>query len=92
MEYAQRTYDTSGEGVAGGGRRRLCRDSPFTVSRKSRYTDSLYSCGTVFTGKLGGAMKVRTSVRKICEHCKIVRRKGRVYVVCTNARHKQRQG
>jgi large subunit ribosomal protein L36 len=41
---------------------------------------------------LGGAMKVRTSVRKICEHCKIVRRKGRVYVVCTNARHKQRQG
>jgi large subunit ribosomal protein L36 len=37
-------------------------------------------------------MKVRTSVRKICENCKIVRRKGRVYVVCTNARHKQRQG
>ena len=37
-------------------------------------------------------MKVRTSVKRICENCKIVRRKGRVYVVCTNARHKQRQG
>lgn len=38
------------------------------------------------------AMKVRTSVKRICENCKIVRRKGRVYVTCTNARHKQRQG
>jgi large subunit ribosomal protein L36 len=38
------------------------------------------------------AMKVRASVKKICENCKVVRRKGRVYVVCTNARHKQRQG
>ncbi|HVJ80780.1 MAG TPA: 50S ribosomal protein L36, partial [Planctomycetia bacterium] len=24
--------------------------------------------------------------------CKIVRRKGTVYVICTNPRHKQRQG
>lgn len=38
------------------------------------------------------AMKVRASVKKICENCKVVRRKGRVYVTCTNARHKQRQG
>jgi len=38
------------------------------------------------------SMKVRTSIKRICENCKIVRRKGRVYVVCTNARHKQRQG
>ncbi len=37
-------------------------------------------------------MKVRASVRKVCEHCKIVKRKGRVYVICTNPRHKQRQG
>ena len=37
-------------------------------------------------------MKVRTSVKRVCENCKIVRRKGRVYVTCTNARHKQRQG
>ena len=39
-----------------------------------------------------GPMKVRTSVKRICENCKVVRRKGRVYIVCSNPRHKQRQG
>ncbi|MGC9603338.1 MAG: 50S ribosomal protein L36 [Minisyncoccia bacterium] len=38
-------------------------------------------------------MKVRASVKKICSNCKTVRRKGRVYVICSkNPRHKQRQG
>ncbi|MBI5733044.1 50S ribosomal protein L36 [Candidatus Jorgensenbacteria bacterium] len=37
-------------------------------------------------------MKVRASVKKICMKCKTVRRKGRLYVICTNAKHKQRQG
>jgi large subunit ribosomal protein L36 len=37
-------------------------------------------------------MKVRPSVRKMCEKCKIVRRGGRVLVICSNPRHKQRQG
>lgn len=37
-------------------------------------------------------MKVRASVRRICEHCKIVRRKGVVRVICSEKRHKQRQG
>ena len=37
-------------------------------------------------------MKVRSSVKRICENCKIVRRAGKVYVICTNPRHKQRQG
>ncbi|MDH7503884.1 MAG: 50S ribosomal protein L36 [Verrucomicrobiia bacterium] len=37
-------------------------------------------------------MKVRTSVKRLCEHCKIVRRKGVVRVICSNPRHKQRQG
>ena len=37
-------------------------------------------------------MKVRASVKRLCEHCKIVRRKGTIRVICTNARHKQRQG
>ena len=37
-------------------------------------------------------MKVRSSVKRICENCKIVRRKGYVYVICTNPKHKQRQG
>jgi large subunit ribosomal protein L36 len=37
-------------------------------------------------------VKVRPSVKKICDKCKIIRRRGRVMVICTNPRHKQRQG
>ena len=37
-------------------------------------------------------VKVRPSVRKMCEKCKVIRRRGRVMVICTNPRHKQRQG
>ena len=37
-------------------------------------------------------MKVRSSVKKICDKCKIIRRKGKVLVICTNPKHKQRQG
>ncbi len=37
-------------------------------------------------------MKVRSSVRKMCSGCKIIRRKGVVRVICKNKRHKQRQG
>jgi large subunit ribosomal protein L36 len=37
-------------------------------------------------------MKVRASVRRICENCMIVRRNGVVRVICTEKRHKQRQG
>lgn len=37
-------------------------------------------------------MKVRASVKKICNKCKIVRRKGVVRVICSDPRHKQRQG
>ncbi|MYI15873.1 MAG: 50S ribosomal protein L36, partial [Acidimicrobiaceae bacterium] len=35
-------------------------------------------------------MKVRPSVKKICDRCKVIRRRGRVMVICDNARHKQR--
>lgn len=37
-------------------------------------------------------MKVRASVKRICDNCKVVRRKGVVRVICENVRHKQRQG
>jgi translation initiation factor IF-1 len=37
-------------------------------------------------------MKVQPSVKRICEKCKIIRRHGVVLVICTNPRHKQRQG
>ncbi|MFH1875471.1 MAG: 50S ribosomal protein L36 [Candidatus Omnitrophota bacterium] len=37
-------------------------------------------------------MKVRSSVRRICDKCKIIKRKGVVRVICKNTKHKQRQG
>lgn len=37
-------------------------------------------------------MKVRSSVKKICAKCRLIRRKGTVMVICTNVKHKQRQG
>jgi len=40
----------------------------------------------------GKFMKVRASVKKICDKCKIVHRKGVVRVICENSKHKQRQG
>ena len=37
-------------------------------------------------------MRVQASVKKICRNCKLVRRKGVLRVICTDPRHKQRQG
>jgi large subunit ribosomal protein L36 len=37
-------------------------------------------------------MKVSASVKKRCAKCKIIRRNGRVRVICENPKHKQRQG
>nr|YP_010517956.1 ribosomal protein L36 [Stenocereus thurberi]UXN84222.1 ribosomal protein L36 [Stenocereus thurberi] len=37
-------------------------------------------------------MKKRASVRKMCEKCRLIRRRGRVLVSCSNLKHKQRQG
>ncbi|MAH18247.1 MAG: 50S ribosomal protein L36 [Actinomycetota bacterium] len=38
-------------------------------------------------------MKVRTSVKKMCDKCRVIRRSGVVRVICSvNPRHKQRQG
>ena len=37
-------------------------------------------------------MKVRASVKKICDKCKVIHRRGVVRVICTNPKHKQRQG
>lgn len=50
--------------------------------------------GGLFTGtnKQSLAMKVRSSVKKLCNKCKVVRRKGRIFVICDNPKHKQRQG
>jgi large subunit ribosomal protein L36 len=41
-------------------------------------------------------MKVRASVRKMCNRCKVVRREGKVRIICSDPskgpKHKQVQG
>jgi large subunit ribosomal protein L36 len=37
-------------------------------------------------------MKVRASVKKMCDKCKVIHREGVVRVICSNPKHKQRQG
>lgn len=38
-------------------------------------------------------MKVRPSVKRMCEACKVIRREGKVRVICSvNPKHKQVQG
>ena len=40
----------------------------------------------------GFAVKVRSSVKPICEKCKVIKRKGSIRIICENPKHKQRQG
>lgn len=37
-------------------------------------------------------MKVRVSVKPICDKCKVIKRYGKVRVICENPKHKQVQG
>jgi len=46
-----------------------------------------------FLVPLGVPVKVRSSVKPICEHCKVVKRAGVTRIICKrNPKHKQRQG
>jgi large subunit ribosomal protein L36 len=37
-------------------------------------------------------MKIHSSVKKRCNKCKVVVRRGKVFIICENPKHKQRQG
>lgn len=55
-------------------------------------TNNVISFGNYGLNQIRG-FKVRTSVKKFCKDCYMVKRKGRVYVYCkSNGKHKQRQG
>ena len=41
---------------------------------------------------LQNTMKVRPSVKKICDKCRVIKRHGKILVICLNPKHKQRQG
>gem|GEM_PF-69839 len=47
----------------------------------------------LFAEEKGAAVKVKASVKRMCNFCQIVRRKGKVRVICKNdPKHKQVQG
>jgi large subunit ribosomal protein L36 len=53
--------------------------------------------GALAAGPISGArgehVKVRSSVKPICEHCKVIKRNGVMRIICKrNPKHKQRQG
>ncbi|KAI0348091.1 hypothetical protein BDW22DRAFT_54144 [Trametopsis cervina] len=46
--------------------------------------------GQACTPPLARGMKVRASVKRMCDGCSVVKRKGRVYIICSkNPKHKQ---
>nr|YP_010437779.1 ribosomal protein L36 [Hydnora arabica]WJM99143.1 ribosomal protein L36 [Hydnora abyssinica]USN93627.1 ribosomal protein L36 [Hydnora arabica]WJM99160.1 ribosomal protein L36 [Hydnora abyssinica]WJM99177.1 ribosomal protein L36 [Hydnora abyssinica]WJM99194.1 ribosomal protein L36 [Hydnora abyssinica] len=36
-------------------------------------------------------MKRRSSIKKICKECKLIKRKKRILILCSNPKHKQKQ-
>lgn len=37
-------------------------------------------------------MKIKASIKKKCDHCRVIKRHGKLLVICVNLKHKQRQG
>ena len=65
--------------------------TPYDLSR-GRITFRLKQKSHVQNIKKEKTMKVRSSVKKMCDKCKCIKRKGRIAVICENPKHKQRQG
>lgn len=71
--------------------RPILRQSPLALRTSTQTTTNLSITGAVQSQVRG--MKVRSSVKKLCDGCKSVRRKGGkyVYIICSkNPKHKQR--
>src|SRR5579875_3576993 len=88
----------AGGAQAGPERPRMLR-APSGDRERSRKGEGPAGLGAPRSGGRAGwagaplIMKVRPSVKRICEKCKIIRREGKVRVICTsNPKHKQVQG
>ncbi|KAI1407596.1 50s ribosomal protein l36 [Hypoxylon sp. FL1857] len=73
--------------------------APSTTARPAVATINATRAAQAISQQQTRGMKVHSSVKKRCEHCKVVRRKsgkrhrGYLYIICSaNPRHKQRQG
>ena len=62
-------------------------------SSGARYAPATYNAEheSEEPGNGGNGMKVRVSVKPICDKCKVIRRRGVVRIICSNPKHKQRQ-
>lgn len=73
------------------------------VPAASRAADRVLTSLSPFAGRIfesvqsvertGSVVKVKASIRRMCNQCQVVRRKGKVRVICkANPKHKQVQG
>ncbi len=93
---------SEGKSPAAQGGAGFARDGgkPRVVNRRSMTTSTTCETGALPSASWGPFrhvqevinMKVRPSVKPMCEKCKIIKRKGKVMVICENPKHKQRQG
>ena len=66
--------------------------SPYDLVAGGSCTGTSKSQQTTHYHSGDSTVKVKPSVKKICSKCRIIRRHGRVMVICSDPRHKQRQG
>ncbi|KAH7353875.1 ribosomal protein L36-domain-containing protein [Plectosphaerella cucumerina] len=92
------TRSIAAKSVAPAAQLRTISTTLFSRPRASVAPSSLAKTAVQAVTQQTRGMKVHSSVKKRCEHCKIVRRKvnkrsnGYLYVICkSNPRHKQRQ-
>ena len=74
------------------GRREQRRKARLSLPAQARSAQLVTTMGPFRQLQEVNNMKVRPSVKPMCEKCKIIKRKGKVMVICENPKHKQRQG
>lgn len=70
------------------------------ISFYNKILHLLYFCSILCLNKLRNSlifyllffMKVKSSVKKMCVNCKMIKREGILRVICVNPKHKQVQG
>ncbi|KAF8516383.1 ribosomal protein L36-domain-containing protein, partial [Gautieria morchelliformis] len=68
----------------------LLRPKPLSIARFSPSLLRGLAPAASDLPHLARGMKVRSSVKRLCDGCSVVIRKGRVYVLCSrNPKHKQ---
>lgn len=70
--------------------RRPTASSSSQLTARSDVTASQSAASSLLQQEQIRTMKVRSSVKKFCDGCSVVRRKGRLYIICSkDPKHKQ---